>query len=178
VCDWKILALVQVARQKGDQMVRRLTAKLQTQLLGVNTTLGSDGGGGLYGLLNVDRLLESVEGDLTEFLMQQHAKLTQSSPSSSSSSNLVTGEKNKDGKDSEEATNEEAGSGGALGRVSHVLGDDSAWDPRIAFMVGFLKDCARVSVQEQLELGLEGLQERLSKPGAIKVPECLVLRRV
>ena len=152
-------SLHKVARQKGDQLVRRLTAKLQTQLLGVNASLDNGAGGGLYGLLNVDRLLESVEGDLTKFLMQQHAKLTAESAK----------------KDGDKATNATDGAasaesgGGALGRVSQVLGDDSVWDPRIAFMVGFFKDCARVSVQEQLELGLEGLQERLAKPGAIKV---------
>lgn len=147
-----------MARQKGDQLVRRLTAKLQTQLLGVNASLDNGAGGGLYGLLNVDRLLESVEDDLTKFLMQQHAKLTAESAT-------------KDGEETTKAPGGAAsgGSGGALGRVSQVLGDDSAWDSRLAFMVGFLKDCARVSVQEQLELGLEGLQERLAKPGAIKV---------
>jgi len=147
--------------------VRRLTAKLQTQLLGVTAATFGSGGGGLYGLLNVDALLESVEGDLAKFLMQQHAKLT-SQHTSAPLRLAAAAEAGGRGVGGGESGSSSVGSG-VVGQLSSALADDAAWDPRVAFMVGFLKDCARVSVQEQLELGLAGLQARLADPGALKV---------
>lgn len=178
------MVCLQVARAKGDQLVRRLTAKLQAKLLGVSAaSLGpsssGSGSGGLYGLLNVDALLESVEGDLAQFLMQQHAKLTAHATAAApiaKESLAVAGESgggsSSGGSSGEGGGGERSvvvGGGGVVGQLSQALADDGAWDPRVAFMVGFLKDCARVSVQEQLELGLAGLQARLAAPGALKV---------
>ena len=42
--------------------------------------------------------------------------------------------------------------------------------------MSFLKDCAKVSLRDQISLGLDGLKVRLATPGSFKVPEDAVVR--
>ena len=154
-----------VARRKSDQLVRSVTSRIQSRLLGVPTRGGGVGGGdgvsSLYDLLNVDALLSSVEGDLVKFLMAQHKTLLNASSSS---------ENKNDG-----AAQGETGAT-VVSQFSSLLDDDEAWDPRIQFMVSFIKDCTKVSIKDQLSEGLDGIRERLRDPASLKVPAEAVVR--
>ena len=91
--------------------------------MGLTEAAAAGSAGGMWEALNLDALLETVEGDLAKFLLQQHAVLL--GPAAG------------------------AGAGGSKS-VGAALGaalNDEAWDPRVHFMVSFVKDCARVSVR-------------------------------
>jgi hypothetical protein len=42
--------------------------------------------------------------------------------------------------------------------------------------VSFIKDCAKMSLKEELEKGIDGLKDRLSNPQAFRVPQAAVAR--
>jgi hypothetical protein len=168
------------ARKKSDQLVRSVTSRIQSRLLGVNAGpegvgvggTGADGlrGGvsSLYDLLNIDALLVTVEKDLVNFLMDQHKRLTDGNGDKWSGDLAVSGRGSSE--------MERVGGGGVVSQVSSLLDDDECWDPRVQFMVSFIKDCTKVSIKDQLSKGLEGLRERLRDPASLKVPLEAVVR--
>jgi len=147
------------ARKKTDQLIRAMTSKLQTKLLGVkqDTSDPNKSISSLYDLMNVDSLLESVEGDLIKFLMDKREfVLDSAAPLADSLDTISISNTTK--------------------QLESNVANPIKWDPRIQFMVSFIKDCAKVSLREQLELGFDGLKHRLSNPKSFKVPEVAIGR--